>query len=341
MNTYVSAALVALGMLSGGVAGGSLLGIAVAKGVSSARKRKAIEHQMQIADVDAAGDPDARGREGDVLSRAWREPATHRDHSLTLLGYAHRVSQGLVYGNTPAFSLTVRLGRASDTRAAAFLREHAAKAGLRSGVSDAGFVEARFRITALAVVCGAAFGVIVSNEMALLLAALGAALGWRALSQSLVKLEKHRAIGVEGRVSEMLDVVALGLRSGLTFDRSFEMYGTHFHSEFALECASACKSWSLGLTTREEALRSLASSYSCEELSRAVESTIRSLRFGGSFADDLEDLAAQTRANHRAAVGERVAKAPVKMMLPTGTLILPAMLLLVLGPVLLELVQGF
>ena len=38
---------------------------------------------------------------------------------------------------------------------------------------------------------------------------------------------------------------------------------------------------------------------------------------------------------------EAIAKAPVKMMLPTGTLILPAMLLLVLGPVLLELMEGF
>lgn len=43
---------------------------------------------------------------------------------------------------------------------------------------------------------------------------------------------------------------------------------------------------------------------------------------------------------HRAQVEERVAKAPVKMMVPTGTLILPAMLLLVLGPVLLELMEG-
>ena len=42
----------------------------------------------------------------------------------------------------------------------------------------------------------------------------------------------------------------------------------------------------------------------------------------------------------QAQVEERVAKAPVKMMIPTGTLILPAMLLLVLGPVLLELMEG-
>lgn len=46
------------------------------------------------------------------------------------------------------------------------------------------------------------------------------------------------------------------------------------------------------------------------------------------------------RAPSIARLEERVAKAPVKMMMPTGALILPAMLLLVLGPVLLELANG-
>ena len=64
------------------------------------------------------------------------------------------------------------------------------------------------------------------------------------------------------------------------------------------------------------------------------------LRRGSSVAEGLESAAAEARAVHRAQVEERVAKAPVKMMVPTGTLILPAMLLLVLGPVLLELMEG-
>lgn len=67
---------------------------------------------------------------------------------------------------------------------------------------------------------------------------------------------------------------------------------------------------------------------------------VRSLRFGSSLAGSLEAAAAEARAEHRARLEERVAKAPVKMMMPTGALILPAMLLLVLGPVLLELANG-
>lgn len=78
------------------------------------------------------------------------------------------------------------------------------------------------------------------------------------------------------------------------------------------------------MTNREDALRDLAASYDSPLFARVVESMVRSLRFGSSLAEGLESAAAEARAVHRAQVEERVAKAPVKMMVPTGTLILPA-----------------
>ena len=67
----------------------------------------------------------------------------------------------------------------------------------------------------------------------------------------------------------------------------------------------------------------------------------RSLRFGSSLTGSLDSVAVQVRKEYRARKEEEVAKAPVKMMVPTGVLILPAMLILVLGPVMLELMVGF
>ena len=54
------------------------------------------------------------------------------------------------------------------------------------------------------------------------------------------------------------------------------------------------------------------------------------------MAANLEALSAEARNQYRAACEEKIAKAPVKMLMPTGALILPAMLLLVMGPILLE-----
>ena len=175
---------------------------------------------------------------------------------------------------------------------------------------------------------GALVGSVLSTELAVLGAVAGVAGGAAAMPRAVKRAQRERADGLESDLSEMLEVVALGLRSGLSFDRGFALYGSHFDSDLARACVGAQHAWSLGLTNREDALRDLAASYDSPLFARVVESMV------------LESAAAEARAVHRAQVEERVAKAPVKMMVPTGTLILPAMLLLVLGPVLLELMEG-
>ena len=147
--------------------------------------------------------------------------------------------------------------------------------------------------------------------------------------------------GIEKQLSEMIEVVTLGLRSGLTFDRALEMYHTHFQTTLSRATSLTQQRWITGLATRETALRDLSASYDSALFARVVSNIVRSLRFGAKLADSLEASAVESRSIHKSRVEERVAKAPVKMLIPTGTLILPAMLLLVLGPVLLDLIQGF
>jgi tight adherence protein C len=72
-----------------------------------------------------------------------------------------------------------------------------------------------------------------------------------------------------------------------------------------------------------------------------MDSIIRSLRFGTSMAETLSSAGSEIRATRKTKLEERVAKAPVKMLIPIGTLILPAMLIFILGPVILELIGGF
>jgi len=257
------------------------------------------------------------------------------------LRYAEALTRRLFTGSTAPITPSVRNKRAGQTRAGARYKERALAAGCAKDVTVSAYCEARTRLTLIGAFAGLAAGLLFSTELALLLAVAGAWFGCSALSRDVEAARRNRAMGAERHLSEMLEVVALGLRSGLTFDRSFELYGSHFNNEFARSCAKTHRRWSLGLTTREEALRDLSASYDCSDLARIVDSIVRSLRFGSALSDVLEEAAVQSRAAYRTALGERVAKAPVKMMLPTGTLILPAMLLMVMGPVFLELAGGF
>ena len=187
---------------------------------------------------------------------------------------------------------------------------------------------------------GALLGCAASNELAVVGCVTGGIAGATAPGRAVRGARRQRAQALERSMSEMLEVVALGVRSGLSFDRSLQLYTGHFDDGLARECAVAQRSWEAGLATRQDALRALAQGYDNPLFSRTVSAIIRSLRFGTSLGEVLEQAAEQARAARKAQVEERVAKAPVKMMIPTGTLILPAMLLLVLGPVLLELMEG-
>lgn len=55
-----------------------------------------------------------------------------------------------------------------------------------------------------------------------------------------MKKEKlARTDELEKSLPEMLDVLCLGLRSGLTFDRSLKIFTNHFDSQFSKNCMSA------------------------------------------------------------------------------------------------------
>ncbi len=217
---------------------------------------------------------------------------------------------------------------------------HAQAAGIATLVTPEGFYETKAR---MALVCGALgvlIGILFTVELSFLLLAVGAFLGWRIATQVIIRRIRWRAQEMERHLPEMLDVIALGMRSGLSFDRSLSLYVQHFDTLAAHALDLAQKQWTCGLVTRDEALRQVASSYDSAIFARVIESIVRSLRFGSSMVEGLEAASVEARTNYRTTKQEQVAKAPVKMMIPTGVLILPAMLILVLGPVLLELIGG-
>ena len=207
-------------------------------------------------------------------------------------------------------------------------------------ISPEGIVRTSALIGGAAAAIGGIIGALFTSELACLGLLVGVLVGCSAPFRALKRSAQAHCMALESQLPEMLEVVALGMRSGLSFDRSFELFADHFDGVLAQDCAHAQRMWTMGLLTREEALRDLAASYGSASFERIVESVIRSLRFGSSLHEVLEGAAVEARALYRSRVEEQVAKAPVKMMIPTGVLILPAMLLLVLGPVLLELMQG-
>lgn len=203
------------------------------------------------------------------------------------------------------------------------------------------FREAQFRIMIIAILISIFIGLLVSYILMFLLLVTAIIVSYYLPIWALKQEKTLRQESLEKNLPEMLDVIALGMRSGLSFERAFSIYTQHFNCELSKECYLAQQKWENGILTREEALKNLNSYYSSVLLDRVINNIIRSLRFGSSLVNNLEEASTEARNLYKTKRQEVVSKAPVKMMIPTGTLILPAMLILVLGPILLELFSGF
>ncbi|MGI6230057.1 MAG: type II secretion system F family protein [Tractidigestivibacter sp.] len=132
----------------------------------------------------------------------------------------------------------------------------------------------------------------------------------------------------------LIDTLTLGLSSGLSFDASLELYCERFDTQLASAFSEAMLSWRIGASSREEALKGMARELGVPALSRFASVVSESLAFGTPLAAALESQAQALREEQRSDTEEQIEKASVKMLIPLGTLIVPAMLLAILGPLL-------
>lgn len=142
-----------------------------------------------------------------------------------------------------------------------------------------------------------------------------------------------RAVSL-GEVSEMIDVVRLGLTAGLSFDAALGLYCDNRRCRLARMLERARLSWQMGMAGREEALSAVAEEAGVRALESFAASIGQALALGAPLAETLATQSRECRAAHRAEVERRIERAPVKLLIPTGTLILPALLLSILGPLL-------
>ena len=151
---------------------------------------------------------------------------------------------------------------------------------------------------------------------------------------------EHRAAIVRGRseclrqMPVMLDVVTLGLSAGLSFDSALELYCQRYDNGLSRALGAAMMSWRLGTESRDEALDGMAQSMGVSSLERFAGVVSQALAFGSPLAATLEQQAQAIREEQRAQMEELIEQVPVKMLIPLGTLIVPAMLLAILGPLL-------
>ena len=97
---------------------------------------------------------------------------------------------------------------------------------------------------------------------------------------------------------ELIDVVALGMSAGISFDAALGIYCDKYDTMLAGELSDAMRSWELGLTTRSEALHVLAGRLDVPAFTTFVDTATESLAFGAPLTKALGEQAQAVRQSH-------------------------------------------
>ena len=162
--------------------------------------------------------------------------------------------------------------------------------------------------------------------------------GWFGPSFFLDYMVSARQQRIREGLPDTLDLIVVCVEAGLALDQAMQHVSRELmdvHPDISRE-VELVNLEIRGGKRRAEALRGLADRTGEPELSKLVAVMIQTDRFGTSIADSLRTHSDFMRVRRRQEAEERAAKVGVKLVFPIFFLILPAMLIVVAGPGLLQ-----
>ena len=150
---------------------------------------------------------------------------------------------------------------------------------------------------------------------------------------------KRRQRVVLHAMPDALDLLTICVEAGLGFDAAMKKVIEKWDNELSLAFARALQEIQLG-KLRREALRDMADRLGVSEMDSFVAAVIQSEQLGVSMSRVLRVQADSMRVKRRQRAEESAQKAPVKMVVPMVFLIFPTIVIILLGPALLQILRS-
>ena len=139
----------------------------------------------------------------------------------------------------------------------------------------------------------------------------------------------HRDI--ERQFPDALDLLSVCADAGLGFDQAMQRVGEYMENSIGSEFRRVSSEMEVGVS-RSDALRNMSRRLDVSEVSSFVTIIIQSELLGMRIADVLHSQAEQFRILRQLKAKEIANRLPAKMIIPLAILILPALLIVLLGP---------
>jgi tight adherence protein C len=142
---------------------------------------------------------------------------------------------------------------------------------------------------------------------------------------------QRRQYGIQKSLPDALDMLSVCADAGLGFDQSMQRVAEHWSTPMGREFGRVTAEMEMGLS-RRDAMRNMADRLDVSEVSSFVSIILQSEQLGMSITDTLHAQADQMRVERRFRAQEQARTLPVKMLIPLAFLIFPAIMAVVLGP---------
>lgn len=145
---------------------------------------------------------------------------------------------------------------------------------------------------------------------------------------------------VSNQLPDVMDLLCVSIEAGLGFDAALARITEKLSGVLIDEFSTVLSEISLG-KPRRIALRNLADRSPVEELSAFVTAMIQAEQLGIPIRNVMLSQSQQLRTKRRQIAEQKAMKAPVKMMLPLVAFVFPVLLIILLGPTILQLIEQF
>jgi tight adherence protein C len=222
------------------------------------------------------------------------------------------------------------------------LRARFLHAGFRRPSAPVFFLAAKTLLVVLLPIAFLVFdrsGVVrLSGTASTLLMLLFAAIGYYLPNVVLASLTRRRQREIFEAFPDAIDLMIVCVEAGLGLDMAIHRAAEEMalrSPELREELELVALELRVG-ASRERALRNFATRTGLEEVSTFVTMLLQADRFGTSLADSLRVHAESLRTRRRLRAEEEAAKIPLKLLFPLIFFIFPSLLLVLMGPAMIQ-----
>jgi len=166
----------------------------------------------------------------------------------------------------------------------------------------------------------------------IVIAAIAGAAGW-ILPKTLVERKaRERTTRIDHEVPELVDLLVTTIEAGIGFGSALQLSSRRIRDPLGAELRLTLGEQAMGLTMNEALQNMLERTHKSASMRAFVQAIVQGETMGVSVGKTLRDLAVDMRKRRRQAAEEQAQKAPIKLLFPLTFLILPAMMIVILGP---------